>query len=161
MTAFDIIPEQASHGQVVPDAELPMLAAHWLAAGYDSPLLRELAGLTRRQATEAGQMLDAVLAELGHPTVIVDDPFEQLPWRGYWHHIWWAIDQMDKTHIPYASAQRVLEVLGEVPDLWRPGRGAQLIALLRQWDAHPDQRIGVPSGSGNTSAPCVRPTYLP
>jgi hypothetical protein len=36
----------ASHGRLVPDADLPMLAAQWLTEGYDSPLLRELAGLT-------------------------------------------------------------------------------------------------------------------
>jgi hypothetical protein len=38
-------PEQASRGQLLPDRELAMLGAHWLAAGYDSPALRQLASL--------------------------------------------------------------------------------------------------------------------
>jgi hypothetical protein len=46
VNAFDVTPEQASRGRAVLDADLPMLAAHWLVEGYDSPLLRELAGLS-------------------------------------------------------------------------------------------------------------------
>lgn len=133
-------PEQASRGQTVPDAELPMLAARWLVEGYDSPLLRELAGLTRRQSTEARQMFDAVLAELGHPVRTITTPYDELPWRGYWDQIRWAVDQMDKTHTAYASAQRVLEVLSDVPDLWDPGRGTDLADLLEQWNEHRDRR---------------------
>jgi hypothetical protein len=60
-------------------------------------------------------MFDAVLAELGHPVVPIDSPYDQLPWRGCWDRICWAVDQMDRTHSPYASAQRVLEILGDVP----------------------------------------------
>lgn len=104
VNAFDVTPEQASHGRVVPDADLPMLAAHWLVEGYDSPLLREMAGLSRRHSTEARQMFEAVLAELGHPVVAIDSPYEELPWRGYWEQIWWAVDQMDKTHPLRVSA---------------------------------------------------------
>lgn len=139
MNAFDVTPEQASHGKVIPDADLPMLAADWLVEGYDSPLLRELAGLSRRQSTEARQMFEAVLAELGHSVVPINSPYDELPWRGYWDEIWWAVDQMDRTYIPYVSAQRVVEVLSDVPDLWGPGRGEDLMSLLRQWD---EQRNG-------------------
>ncbi|TCC39673.1 hypothetical protein [Kribbella sindirgiensis] len=117
-----------------------MLAALWLVEGYDSPLLRELAGLTRRQSTEARQMFDAVLAELGHPVRTITTPYDELPWRGYWEQIRWAVDQMDKTHTAYASAQRVLEVLSDVPDLWGPGRGTDLVDLLEQWNEHRDRR---------------------
>jgi hypothetical protein len=140
VTEFDITPEQASHGRPIRDADLPMLAAHWLTQGYDSPLLRELAGLSHNQATEAREMFGAVLAELGHPIAQSDWPYEQLPWRGCWEEIWWAIDRMDKTHAPYASAQRVLEVLGDVPDLWGPGHGEELMTLLNLWDQHPERR---------------------
>lgn len=140
MNAFDVTPEQASHGRVVPDADLPRLAAHWLVEGYDSPLLRELAGLTRRQSTDARQMFEAVLAELGHPVVTIASPYDELPWRGYWEQIRWAVDQMDRTHTPYASAQRVLEVLSDVPDLWGPGRGDDLINLLQYWNEHRERR---------------------
>lgn len=117
-----------------------MLAAHWLTWGYDSLLLRELAGLTRSQTTEARRMFGAVLAELGHPVVAIDSPYEQLPWRGRWDRICWAVDQMDRTHSPYASAQRVLEVLGDVPGRWEPGGGARLMTLLGRWDEERDRR---------------------
>jgi hypothetical protein len=140
VNAIDVTPEQASHGRVIPDADLPMLAAQWLVEGYDSPLLREMAGLSRRQSTEARQMFEAVLAELGHRVGATDSPYDELPWRGYWEQIWWAVDQMDKTHSPYASAQRVVEVLSDVPDLWDPGRGEDLMRLLQRWDEQRDRR---------------------
>ena len=140
MTDFDITPEEASRGRAVRDADLPMLAALWLTRGWDSPLLRELAGLTRHQATEARRMLEAVLAELGHPVMSVHFPYDELPWRGYWEQIRWSIEQMDATFSPYASAQRVLEVLDDVPDLGEPGGGRRLMTLLAQWDDHRDQR---------------------
>ena len=129
-----------SHGRIVCDADLPELAAQWLIAGYDSPLLRELAGFTRRDAMEASQLVAEVLAELGHPIVTSDFPYEDLPWRGYWEGIWWAVDQMDKTHSPYASTQYVLEILGDVTDLWEPGRGNELMQLLRDWNENRDER---------------------
>mgnify|MGYP001010692500 CR=1 FL=1 len=52
MTRYDVTPEQAAHGRVIPDRDLPMVAAQWLVDGYDSPLLRELASLTSRQLVE-------------------------------------------------------------------------------------------------------------
>jgi hypothetical protein len=95
-----------------------MLAAHWLVAGYDSPGLRELAALSRYKGLEARRALPAVLAELGFPIGDSNFPYEELPWRGYWDGIWWAVERMDDTHTPYASAQCVLEILGDVEELW-------------------------------------------
>ena len=52
----------------VRDEDLPMLAAIWLARGYDSEELRELAGLTRQEAREGGRrLLAGVLSSLGWP----------------------------------------------------------------------------------------------
>jgi hypothetical protein len=138
-----ITPGQISHGRVVRDEDLPGLAAQWLVEGYDSPLLRELAGLTRREAMQARQLLPQVVAELGHPVTANDFPYEYQPWRGYWEGIWWAVDQMDKAHSPYASAQYVLEILGDVPDLWEPGRGGELMQLLSDWDENRGDRPAV------------------
>ncbi|MFJ4408878.1 hypothetical protein [Streptomyces sp. NPDC088910] len=46
--------------------DLPMAAAHLLADGYDSPSLRELAGLSRRAETaEIDELFDRAMAELG------------------------------------------------------------------------------------------------
>ena len=69
-----ITPEQISQGRVVRDEDLPALAVQWLVVGYDSPLLRELAGLTRREATQARELLPKVVAELGHPITANDCP---------------------------------------------------------------------------------------
>jgi hypothetical protein len=85
-------------------------------------------------------MFGAVLEELGHPVVPAGSPHKELPWRGHWDQIRWSVDQMDNTHSPYASGQRVLEVLGDVPDLWEPGRGADLMNLLIRWDDERDRR---------------------
>lgn len=143
MTDYDVKPEQASHGRVIPDRDLPMLAAQWLVDGYNSPLLREMASLTPKQALEGQFRLADVLAELGHPLREVDSPYEQLPWRGQWEGIWWAVDRMDRTHRPYASAQYVLEIVGDHEDLWGPGGGESLMAMLRTWDENPGQRSAI------------------
>ncbi|MEO6412587.1 MAG: hypothetical protein ABIO48_08355 [Pedococcus sp.] len=143
METFNVTPEQASHGRVVPDRELPMLAAQWLVEGYDSPLLRTLASLSPQEALQGHVALADVLAELGFPIKTPGLPYEELPWRGQWEGVWWAVDQMDRTHSPYASAQYVIEVIGDHEDLWEPGGGYRLMALLRTWDAHHDQRSAV------------------
>lgn len=117
MTDYDVTPEQALRGRVIPDRDLPVVAAQWLVDGYDSPLLRELASLTSRQALEGEVRLADVLAELGHPIREVDSPYGRLSWRGQWEGIWWAVDRLDRTHRPYASAQYVLEIIGDYEGL--------------------------------------------
>jgi hypothetical protein len=143
MTDSDVTPEEASHGRVIPDRDLPMVGAQWLVDGYDSPLLRELASLTSRRALEGEVRLADVLAELGHPIRRVRSPCEELPWRGQWKGIWWAVDRMDRTHRPYASAQYVLEIIGDYEALWELGGGEAFMAMLRAWDDHPDQRPAI------------------
>ncbi|KQV64356.1 hypothetical protein ASC64_16490 [Nocardioides sp. Root122] len=117
-----------------------MVAAQWLFEGRDSPLLRELASLTSTEALQGDVRLVDVLAELGHPVREVGSPYEQLPWRGRWEGIWWAVDRMDRTHPAYASAQYVLEVIGDNEDLWGPDGGQELMAMLRAWDDDVDRR---------------------
>lgn len=143
MTDYDVTPEQASRGRVIPDRDLPMVAAKWLVDGYDSPLLREMASLTSRQALEGEVRLTDVLAEVGYPIRQLESPYEQVAWRGQWEGIWWAADRMDRTHRPYASAQYVLEIIGDHEDLWEPGGGEALMAMLRAWDEDPDQRAAI------------------
>ncbi|MFF4860493.1 hypothetical protein ACFY3J_01910 [Streptomyces sp. NPDC001231] len=54
--------------EVLPTEELPMLAAHALVDGRDSPALRELAGLPRRSdETEIRELYVQALHELGIP----------------------------------------------------------------------------------------------
>jgi hypothetical protein len=77
--------------------------------------------------------MPAVLDSLGH-SPIDGGSWDSSPWRGYWTSIGWAVREMDRKLSPYAAAQRVIDVVGDVPDLWEPGRGDQLFALLRAWD---------------------------
>ncbi|MGW5130405.1 hypothetical protein [Streptomyces sp. NPDC004135] len=52
--------------EVLPPGELPMLAAHALVEGRDSPALRELAGLSRRgDEAEIRELYVLALGELG------------------------------------------------------------------------------------------------
>lgn len=117
-----------------------MLACQWLLDGFDSPLLVELASLTPREALEGKVRIHDVLAELGFPERTSTYSYEALPWRGQWEGIRWAVDRMDHTHSPYASAQYVLEIMGDHDDLWEPGRGDALMALLGSWDENRGDR---------------------
>lgn len=47
--------------------DLPMAAAHALAGGFDSPTLRELAGLSKGQPREAVDLFRQAMDELGWP----------------------------------------------------------------------------------------------
>jgi hypothetical protein len=139
----DISPEQASWGSAgyLADELLPALAANWLVDGYDSDELRELAGLSAQESRLSGRRLfGSVLASLGYPVPDRDSPFEELPWRGYWDQIEFAQREMDRRLTPYVAAQRVIEVAGDVPDLWVAAGGEQLMSLLRDWDKDPAVR---------------------
>jgi hypothetical protein len=139
----EITPEEASRSGAgdIRDENLPMLAAVWLAQDYDSEELRKLAGLTRQEARQGGrQLLAGVLSSLGWPMRDWRNAPEELPWLGYWYRIAWAQEQMDRLLTPYAAAQRVIEVAGDVPDLWGPAGGEQLTCLLRDWDEYPAER---------------------
>lgn len=139
-------PKEVAEGglSLIPDAELPNLAARWLAEGYDSEVLLEVASMSRREGPEARQLFGDVLASLGYTISTYDSPWDELPWRGYWDRIAWAVSRMDQDrHSPYASAQVVVEVLDDVPDLWEPGGGDHLVALLARWDTDPSSRATV------------------
>jgi hypothetical protein len=134
--------EASKSGAVhVRDDDLPMLAAVWLAQGYDGEELRELAGLRRQEARQGGrQLLAGVLSSLGWPIRDWRNAPEKIPWLGHWHVIVWAQEQMDRLLAPYAAAQQVIEVASDVPDLWAPAGGERLTSLLRAWDEHPAER---------------------
>jgi hypothetical protein len=139
----DISPEEASQGGAdhLPDELLPSLAAVWLAEDHDSEELREFAALSERESRQTGRRLFAdVLASLGHPVRDRGASPEELPWLGYWHQIKFAQDEMDRRLTPYAAAQRVIAVGGDVPDLWAPAGGQRLMSLVQKWDERPSER---------------------
>jgi hypothetical protein len=142
----DISPRVASKSGAgyLRDEDLPMLAAIWLAQGYDSEELRELAGLTRQESREGGrQLLSGVLSSLGWPMPDWRNSPEEIPWLGYWYVIAWAQEQLDRMLTPYAAAQKVIEIAGDVPDLWGPAGGQRMMSLLRDWDEHPVERNAI------------------
>ena len=151
----EISPAQASlsGARHIRDEDLPMLAAIWLAQGYDSEELRELAGLTRQDGRQEGRLLlPGVLVSLGWPPrdhddarewppwLEEDDARKELPWLGYWSRIAWARDEMDRLLAAYAAAQMVIEVADDEPDLWVPTDADRLRSLLRDWDDHRAER---------------------
>lgn len=78
-----------------------MLAAVWLAQGYDSEELRELAGLTCHEAREGGrQLLPGVLSSLGWPMRDWRNAPEEISWLGYWYVIAWAQERVDRMLTP-------------------------------------------------------------
>lgn len=73
-------PDQAAAGALdhLPVDQWPMLAAKWLAAGFDSPLLRQLAGSRARDITAALDALDlmpAAMRSIGFDPAPADEEF--------------------------------------------------------------------------------------
>jgi hypothetical protein len=56
-----------------------MWASHWLAAGYDGPILAEVAGLHGDDPREVRDLLPAALAECGVPATDLDHSYRS--WR--------------------------------------------------------------------------------
>jgi hypothetical protein len=163
--SFDITPEQASRGLIIPDTDLPMLAAQWLVAGCDLPGVRELVALSHYEGLEARRALAAVLAELGFPVRDSKFPYEELRGAATGVASGVRVDRMDHTHTPYASAQYVLEILGDVEDLWEPGGGKRLMSLLHEWDDNRERRPAInkqirahPMGLREDAVPPLRTT---
>lgn len=65
-------PAEAAAGglDLVSVEEWPMLAAWWLAAGFDSELLREFAGLGAADALASRDLMREVLGSIGYPVPV-------------------------------------------------------------------------------------------
>ncbi|MER7754193.1 hypothetical protein [Kitasatospora sp. NPDC097643] len=82
MSAAFTMAWQHAAGLIMPE-QLPMRAAELLAAGEDSPALRDLAGRSRHEDTaELGQLFRQTLADLGQ-----DVPDEDTVGRCLLHHL--------------------------------------------------------------------------
>ena len=113
-----------------------MLAAAWLARGFDSPELVALAAMTSAEGrTEARRLLPQVIKSLGLRYVTEDtpghpDPATRLSWI-----VAWAVGAMQDRFTPYAAAQKVLEAVEDEPSLEE--RTERLWAMVRDYDASP------------------------
>jgi hypothetical protein len=138
-----ITPRDAAFGSTdhVPDERLPMLAAGWLAEGWSSETLVELASMSQAEARAgARRLLPDVLASLG-----VAEPYSR---QGearsrYTALIAWAVREMDGRFVPYSAGQKVLEVVDDDPQTFDDMPGAEeLRARLRDVEkASSAQRI--------------------
>ncbi len=111
-----ISPRDAASGSTnyVPDERLPMLAAAWLAEGWHSDALVELASMTASEArTEARHLLPTVLDSLG---VMQPYPVENEAAARYAALIAWAVRAMDGPFIPYSAGQKGLEAVDDDPE---------------------------------------------
>ncbi len=119
------------------------LAHQWLSTPADA--LHEFLANTKfdllEMVTRAGFIVRA------------PDPFREQPWRGRWANLVWSIEHVDVTHSPYAATQRVLQDLQTEPVLWEKGHGFRLVALLLDWDQHPQERDRITSSCAPTCPP--------
>jgi hypothetical protein len=80
-------PDEASRGgaEDLLDEDLPMLAANWLAAGWESEPLRHLAEMSAKDAQAGGRSrLPGGDGLAGNDLQrSAASPWEELPWRGY------------------------------------------------------------------------------
>lgn len=134
-------PAQAASGSVdlVPISRWPMLAAHWLAAGFDSPQLREYAGLAEADVTEARELMPAVLESIGLHVVTVDELAE-------------------RCRVALAVVQRDLDATGFGEYVMRPVNLAGGPLSLSMYAALPDGRSW--SGGCGGATPDMTDTIL-
>lgn len=130
-TSGGVTPADAARGatQHLPDSDLPLLAARWLAEGWDSEALIELAGMSRAEAQlDARRLLPVVLTSLGFDA---SSDYRSSGLVRYTDLIGWAVRAMNGPFIPYSAAQKVLEVADDEPDTFdgMPGLDALAAAL--------------------------------
>ena len=129
-------PRDAAAGSTdyVPDERLPLLAAAWLAEGWDSEALVELASMSASDArAEARRLLPTVLDSLGvsNPYSAADEAAAR-----YAAKVAWAVREMDSRFVPYSAAQKLLETVDDEPQLFDGMPGTQALRqALRAVDA--------------------------
>jgi hypothetical protein len=112
--------------------EWPMLAAWWLADGFDSALLRELAGLGTADTMACRELIHEVLGSIGYP-VPVESEFA------------------DRCRVPVGIVQRDLKATGFGRYQLHPRNLLVGPISLEMWAALPDGSSW--SGGGNGMTP--------
>ncbi|WP_157472449.1 hypothetical protein [Frankia sp. EAN1pec] len=140
------------------EVSLPHLAADALAAGFDSPALRELAALGVRDDLEARRLLPVALTELGHSLEPQTDAWGELfPWEE--SRARFDPDLVARTEQALAIVQRDLDGtdtgLGRLTLHWSGGYGD---------DGEPQLLVGFggePYRGGGNPADCLGGVDLP
>lgn len=131
-------PEEASRGGAdqLRDEQLPLLAAEWLARGYDSSELVQLATMTSTEArSEARRLLPEVIASLGLRFVVADLGARSDPDALLRSSVAWAVGAMEDLFTPYAAAHMVLVAIEDEASLQQPAE--PLWELVRAYEASP------------------------
>jgi hypothetical protein len=121
---------------LIPPHELPDVATSLLLLGYDSPSLRELAGLPKGDRAEAAGMWQAVRQELGLPGEADEDAARFLL-------TYWARHVADG-RIDVLEGSRLMLRVGWFP-LGQPKELNRLWTLLDDWDDIPTLREQIAS----------------
>lgn len=116
----------------LPPEELPTVAAAALARGVDSPSLRALAGLGRRDVREARDLLGAAMTELGHPPGTTK--------RALLGQLRRAVDDLLDGGTPEPeAASAIAAILARLAGPWRDLRD-RFDLLRAHWDGAPELR---------------------
>ncbi|MBT2534554.1 hypothetical protein J7E83_20965 [Arthrobacter sp. ISL-48] len=115
---------------LIPPHELPDYATELLVLGYDSPTLRELAGLPKGDRTDAADMWDIVRDEL---SVRYEDEEEAARFLLKY----WAQEVVDG-RIDVLMGSRLMYRAGWFP-LGQPTELHELVNLLDDWDDMPQR----------------------
>ena len=138
-----ITPVDAANGSTdyVPDERLPLLAAGWLAEGWSSEPLVELASMSPAEArTEARRLLPAVFVSLGVHAVKSEEAWTANAADRYAAIVTRAAREMDGRFTPYSAAQKVLEAVDDEPHVFDSMPGTELLrARLRAHDKAPPE----------------------
>lgn len=116
---------------LVPPHELPEFATELLVLGYDSPSLRELAGLPKGDRSDAAELWETVREELSTPR----EAGEQAP-RFLLQH--WA-REITEGRLDVLQGSRLMLRVGWFP-MGQPKELEQLWNLLDDWDEIPRLR---------------------
>lgn len=126
---MQLVADRFLAGQIASE-RLPHLAAEALVEGFDSPALRELAGLSRDEVREARDLFRRALTELGATMPVEDASADDMV-------LFWASRMVAGTVAPADGANWVIRY-GE--DLGWPERLTRLLGLASVWDDWPEGR---------------------
>jgi len=116
---------------LIPPHELPDFATELLVLGYDSPSLREVAGLPTGDRADAADLWSAVRDELGIRHEEQEEAARFL--LRYW------AEETAGQRIDVLAGSRLMYQVGWFP-LGQPSQLNELLYLLILWDEMPEQR---------------------
>ena len=119
-----------------PSEDLPAIAARALERGLDSPTLRELAGLSRKDVREAHDLFLIAIAEVGLEMPPPSEAARELARQ-------WAFEMLAGTLTPYEGSRLIWHNSWDTLDRQQEGQADDLvpfIGLASEWEDDPEHR---------------------